>query len=72
MVEGYRVAWCAAYRAPDKRQYPNSSEWNLYQRVTADDTGRQLGDHGPITLCPDGTYVSGQCELTPNGSYVGR
>jgi hypothetical protein len=34
--------------------------------------GTYVGGTGPITLCPDGSYVSGQCELTPNGTYVGQ
>lgn len=25
-----------------------------------------------LTLCPDGSYVSGRCELAPNGRYVGK
>ncbi|PCE40946.1 hypothetical protein [Rhizorhabdus dicambivorans] len=26
---------------------------------------------GASTLCPDGTYVSGACHMTPKGTYVG-
>jgi hypothetical protein len=33
--------------------------------------GQYVGGHGPVTLCPDGSYVSGQCVLAPNGQYVG-
>ena len=25
-----------------------------------------------MTLCPDGSYVYGQCVLAPNGRYIGR
>ena len=25
----------------------------------------------PMTMCPDGTYVAGNCRLAPNGKYVG-
>ena len=31
-----------------------------------------VGGGGDPRLCPDGTYVVGECELTPNGSYVGE
>ena len=24
-----------------------------------------------MTLCPDGKYVYGKCEMTPNGDYIG-
>jgi hypothetical protein len=30
-----------------------------------------VGGDGPITRCPDGTYVAGRCTLAPNGKYVG-
>lgn len=26
----------------------------------------------PKTVCPDGSRVDGECELTPSGRYVGR
>lgn len=25
----------------------------------------------PITICPDGSYVTGSCRITPSGTYVG-
>jgi hypothetical protein len=29
----------------------------------------QLGQRGPIQMCPDGSYTVGPCRLMPNGTY---
>lgn len=35
--------------------------------------GRYVGGAGPITRCPDGSYVAGKsCRLMPDGKYVGQ
>lgn len=46
--------------------------------TVARDVGPQLAPNGsyvsgtgPMTLCPNGQYVAGNCVLTPNGTYVG-
>lgn len=34
--------------------------------------GAYVGGNGPVSMCPDGSYVAGsRCVLTPNGTYVG-
>jgi len=34
--------------------------------------GRYVGGTGPLSLCPDGSYVAApRCQLMPNGTYLG-
>lgn len=34
--------------------------------------GQFVGGDKPMTMCPDGSFVAGQCVLAPNGRFVGR
>jgi hypothetical protein len=33
--------------------------------------GSFVGGNGPVTMCPDRTFVSGSCHMAPDGSFVG-
>ena len=44
---------------------------HLVSRGNAGGDTRGNAMERPMTMCPDGSYVSGRCRMTPRGTYVG-
>lgn len=49
-----------------------SSSTTIYSSPQLAPDGSFVSGGRPVTLCPNGQYVAGDCVLTPNGTFVGQ